>query len=173
MWGAARSDNPIFDFQAADAFELAGVAGHDGGACRAGVGCNEHVVAADRFTRGFQLRTDGAVFAVGGSIEWQHVHFSEQIFDSLEQPFRATLCTSVPQFSGHDDAGANVLFTSCGDPFGCFTLWISNEIRNDVRIEHVKCQRMSSDAGAGSSTFRNASSKGFIDFNKETRVRTQ
>src|SRR5712675_42877 len=75
------SSKPILHIQAADTFELAGIGGHDRGAGRIGVGGDQQVVAADRLSGRFELRADSAVFRVSG--------FAEQVFDSLEQPFRA------------------------------------------------------------------------------------
>jgi hypothetical protein len=36
-----------------------------------------------------------AVFGIGGNIKGQHVDLAEQVFDGLEQSFRAALCASV------------------------------------------------------------------------------
>jgi hypothetical protein len=46
---------PIFHLQAADTFELVGVGGHDRGTSRISVGSDQHVVAADRPSGGFQV----------------------------------------------------------------------------------------------------------------------
>jgi hypothetical protein len=49
------SGKPVLNFQAADAFELVGVGGHDRGTTRTSVGSDQQIVAADRRSARFQL----------------------------------------------------------------------------------------------------------------------
>jgi hypothetical protein len=80
-----------------------------------GMGGDQQVVAADSLSSRFQLRADCAVFGIGGNIKRQHIDLAEQVFDGLEQPFRAALCASIAQFGRHDDACADVALARLGD----------------------------------------------------------
>lgn len=86
---AAFSSQPILYVQAADVFKLVGIGGDNRGADRMGVRGDQQVAAADRLTGRFQLRADAAIFGVGGHIERQYADLAGQVFDGLEQPFRA------------------------------------------------------------------------------------
>jgi hypothetical protein len=62
------SGKPVLIFQAADAFELVGVGGHDRGTTRTSVGSDQQIVAADRRSARFQLRADCTVVPAGNLI---------------------------------------------------------------------------------------------------------
>src|ERR1700694_44191 len=171
---ATFSSKPILHVQAADTFELVGIVGHDRGAGRIGVGGDQQVVGADWLSGRFQLRADSAVFGIGRNIERQQFDLAEQVFDCLEQPFRAALCACVAQLGRHDDAGADVALAHLGDPLRSSALRVPDQVGNDVRVQHVAGQSTFSGAGTGSSISGKSSSSGFIVLSKamSPRLRT-
>jgi hypothetical protein len=134
------SSKPIFHLQAEDTFELAGIGGHDRGAGCMGMGGDQQVVAADRLSRRFQLGADSAVSGVGWHFERQHIYLAEQVFDSFEQSLRTALRASVAQFGRHHDSGADVVLAKLHDPLCNFACGVSNQVGNDVRVQHVAGQ---------------------------------
>src|SRR5258708_3732211 len=136
-----------------------------------GVGGDYQVFAANWLSGRFQLRAYCAVFGIGRNIKRQNTDLAEQVFDSSEQPLRAALCASVAQLGCHDDAGADIIFTRLGDPLRRSTLWVPDQVENDVCVQHVAGQTTFSGAGTGSSTSGKSSSSGFIVLSRATRPR--
>ncbi len=79
----------------------------------------------------------------------QPVHASELAFvvghesESKSKRVAGYLKRAISQFGCSDDARANVAFAHCSDVARAIALWISNEIRDDIRIKkeaHVRSQ---------------------------------
>src|SRR6267154_6576058 len=138
------------------------------------VGGNQQVVAADRLAGRFQLRADCAVFSVGRNIERQNVDLAQQVFDGLAQPARAALDAAVAQFSRHDDARANTILTRAADAFCYSALRVSDQVGDDVRVQHVESHSTCSGAAGASPISGKSSFRGFIVLSKaiSPRLRT-
>ena len=79
----AGSAKPIFYLQAADAFKLGAVGGHQDSAGGAGVGGNQEIVSSDWFSGRLQRRANAATFGIGRNIKGQDVDLGKQVLNRL------------------------------------------------------------------------------------------
>src|SRR5687768_1100763 len=132
---------------------------------------DQEIVAADRCPQSFQRGAYHAVRGVCGDVERQNVYLAQQLLHRLDQPPGSASCASIAQLGCHDDAGADVIFADLGDALRSLALWISDQVREDVRVQQVAGQNTSSRRGTGSTMSGKSSFTGFIDFSKATRPR--
>src|SRR5207302_579287 len=84
---------------------------------------------------------------------------------------RAAFGAAVAQLGRDDDAGAEVVLAYINDPPRRLALRVSDQVGQDIGIQHVARHSARSGAGTGSSMRGNSSSSGVIDFSKAIRPR--
>ncbi len=120
---------------------------------------DQQIVHADRPASHFQLSVNAAIFGVSRDIQRQH---RDRFKDALylgEQLGRALFCTAIAQLDCHDDAGKNLLRSDllnamCGRPVRTV-----NHVADDIRVQQISAQEMSS-GWAGTSSMSGRLSSG-------------
>jgi hypothetical protein len=130
-------DEPIFYAKTLDTCELADISGDQRGTQRIGMGCDQEVVGADRFASGFKLGANSAIFSIGRDIQWKDLEPAQNGFDLLEQARGPLTSATVAQLGRGDDADTQIVAPDLDDLIEHRALRISNEIGDDVGIEHV------------------------------------
>ena len=131
----ASSAQPILARQLGDSRKFALIIGDEREAQNDALRSDEQIVTADRFPISLEPRAKAPVFAIDRNCKGKNFQNTKHCFELLREPRRVFLDRPVPEFGCDDDARANVGIAHQSHPLRRSTLRISNEIRNDVRIE--------------------------------------
>lgn len=130
--------NPVFDLEGRYSLELGHIIGHADSVDRARVGGNQHVMRTDRRPLSFERDPYRGVDALDVGLERFDRQGAEYGLDLTRKLSGAAFGCAVTQFAGHDDAGEDVLLAHVGYVLRDWTLRLSYEVGQDVRVEQVQ-----------------------------------
>lgn len=136
------SPEPVLDPERRHSFELSDVVGDAHRAQGSRVRRDEHVVRPDGGALLLEGHSDSRVEAFSVRFQRSNRQRAKYRLDLLRQPTAAALGCTVAQFAGHDHARQDVGLANVRDPLCDKSLRLSDEMRQDVRVEQVQARHV-------------------------------